>query len=108
MFLRRGIKITPGCTTTHGRYLLDRVDPDRVYRREIKHLPVIDDRQASGIVAAAANRNLQPLLSGKVHGSLHIGHALAEAAIYAIFGFLMVVFCFWGVNFLLSGLHAYA
>lgn len=31
-----------------------------------------------------------------------------RAAIYAIFGFLMVVFCFWGVNFLLSGLHAYA
>jgi ABC-type transport system involved in cytochrome c biogenesis permease subunit len=25
-----------------------------------------------------------------------------------VFGFLMVIFCFWGVNFLLSGLHAYA
>jgi ABC-type transport system involved in cytochrome c biogenesis permease subunit len=31
-----------------------------------------------------------------------------RAAIYAVFGFLMVIFCFWGVNFLLSGLHAYA
>jgi cytochrome c-type biogenesis protein CcsB len=31
-----------------------------------------------------------------------------RSAIYAIFGFLMVIFCFWGVNFLLSGLHAYA
>ena len=33
---------------------------------------------------------------------------LNRAAVYAIFGFLMVIFCFWGVNFLLSGLHAYA
>jgi ABC-type transport system involved in cytochrome c biogenesis permease subunit len=24
------------------------------------------------------------------------------------FAFLMVVFCFWGVNFLLSGVHDYA
>jgi len=36
------------------------------------------------------------------------GRLILRAAIYAVFGFLMVIFCFWGVNFLLSGLHAYA
>ena len=42
---------------------------------------------------------------------LHARMALWEgrrAAIYAIFGLLKVVVCWWGVNFLLSALRAYA
>jgi cytochrome c-type biogenesis protein CcsB len=43
-----------------------------------------------------------------IHARMTRGWGGHRAAIYAIFGFLMVIFCFWGVNFLLSGLHAYA
>lgn len=43
-----------------------------------------------------------------IHARMTRGWEGRRAAIYAIFGLLMVVFCFWGVNFLLSGLHAYA
>jgi cytochrome c-type biogenesis protein CcsB len=43
-----------------------------------------------------------------IHARMTRGWEGRRAAIYAVFGFLMVVFCFWGVNFLLSGLHAYA
>ncbi len=43
-----------------------------------------------------------------IHARMTRGWEGRRAAIYAIFGFLMVIFCFWGVNFLLSGLHAYA
>src|SRR5438094_2950533 len=43
-----------------------------------------------------------------IHARMTRGWEGRRAAIYSIFGFLMVVFCFWGVNFLLSGLHAYA
>ena len=43
-----------------------------------------------------------------IHARMTRGWEGHRAAIYAIFGFLMVIFCFWGVNFLLSGLHAYA
>ena len=43
-----------------------------------------------------------------IHARMTRGWEGHKAAIYAVFGFLMVVFCFWGVNFLLSGLHAYA
>ncbi len=43
-----------------------------------------------------------------IHARMTRGWGGRRAAIYAIFGLLMVVFCFWGVNFLLSGLHAYA
>ena len=43
-----------------------------------------------------------------IHARMTRGWEGHRAAIYAVFGFLMVIFCFWGVNFLLSGLHAYA
>ncbi|KXK05353.1 c-type cytochrome biogenesis protein CcsB [Nitrospirales bacterium NOB] len=43
-----------------------------------------------------------------IHARMTRGWEGHKAAVYAIFGFLMVIFCFWGVNFLLSGLHAYA
>jgi cytochrome c-type biogenesis protein CcsB len=43
-----------------------------------------------------------------IHARMTRGWEGRRAAIYAIFGLLMVIFCFWGVNFLLSGLHAYA
>jgi cytochrome c-type biogenesis protein CcsB len=43
-----------------------------------------------------------------IHARMTRGWEGRRAAIYAVFGFLMVIFCFWGVNFLLSGLHAYA
>jgi cytochrome c-type biogenesis protein CcsB len=43
-----------------------------------------------------------------IHARMNRGWEGRRAAVYAIFGFLMVIFCFWGVNFLLSGLHAYA
>jgi cytochrome c-type biogenesis protein CcsB len=43
-----------------------------------------------------------------IHARMTRGWEGRRAAIYSIFGFLMVIFCFWGVNFLLSGLHAYA
>jgi cytochrome c-type biogenesis protein CcsB len=43
-----------------------------------------------------------------IHARMTRGWEGRRAAIYAIFGFLMVVFCVCGVNFLLSGLHAYA
>ena len=43
-----------------------------------------------------------------IHARMNRGWEGRRAAIYAVFGFLMVIFCFWGVNFLLSGLHAYA
>ncbi len=43
-----------------------------------------------------------------IHARMTRGWEGRRAAIYQIFGFLMVIFCFWGVNFLLSGLHAYA
>jgi cytochrome c-type biogenesis protein CcsB len=43
-----------------------------------------------------------------IHARMTRGWEGHKAAIYAVFGFLMVIFCFWGVNFLLSGLHAYA
>ena len=43
-----------------------------------------------------------------IHARMNRGWGGRRAALYAIFGVLMVVFCFWGVNFLLSGLHAYA
>ncbi|MDP3092568.1 MAG: c-type cytochrome biogenesis protein CcsB [Nitrospira sp.] len=43
-----------------------------------------------------------------IHARMNRGWEGRRAALYAIFGVLMVVFCFWGVNFLLSGLHAYA
>ena len=43
-----------------------------------------------------------------VHARMTRGWEGRRSAIYAIFGLLMVIFCFWGVNFLLSGLHAYA
>jgi cytochrome c-type biogenesis protein CcsB len=43
-----------------------------------------------------------------IHARMTRGWEGRRAAIYAVFGLLMVVFCFWGVNFLLSGLHAYA
>jgi cytochrome c-type biogenesis protein CcsB len=43
-----------------------------------------------------------------IHARMTRGWEGHRAAVYAIFGFLMVIFCFWGVNFLLSGLHAYA
>ena len=43
-----------------------------------------------------------------IHARMTRGWGGHRAAIYAVFGFLMVIFCFWGVNFLLSGLHAYA
>ena len=43
-----------------------------------------------------------------IHARMNRGWEGHRAAIYQIFGLLMVVFCFWGVNFLLSGLHAYA
>jgi cytochrome c-type biogenesis protein CcsB len=43
-----------------------------------------------------------------IHARMNRGWEGRRAAIYQIFGFLMVIFCFWGVNFLLSGLHAYA
>ena len=31
-----------------------------------------------------------------------------STAVKIIYGAIIIVFCFWGVNFLLSGLHAYA
>jgi cytochrome c-type biogenesis protein CcsB len=43
-----------------------------------------------------------------IHARMNRGWEGRRAAWYSIFGFLMVIFCFWGVNFLLSGLHAYA
>ena len=43
-----------------------------------------------------------------IHARMNRGWEGHRAAVYQIFGLLMVVFCFWGVNFLLSGLHAYA
>ncbi len=43
-----------------------------------------------------------------IHARMTRGWEGRRAAIYAVFGLLMVIFCFWGVNFLLSGLHAYA
>ena len=43
-----------------------------------------------------------------IHARMNRGWEGHRAAVYSIFGFLMVIFCFWGVNFLLSGLHAYA
>ncbi len=43
-----------------------------------------------------------------IHARMNRGWEGHCAAVYQIFGFLMVVFCFLGVNFLLSGLHAYA
>ena len=43
-----------------------------------------------------------------IHARMNRGWEGRRAAVYSIFGFLMVIFCFWGVNFLLSGLHAYA
>jgi cytochrome c-type biogenesis protein CcsB len=43
-----------------------------------------------------------------IHARMNRGWEGHRAALYSIFGFLMVIFCFWGVNFLLSGLHAYA
>ena len=43
-----------------------------------------------------------------IHARMNRGWEGHRAAVYQIFGFLMVIFCFWGVNFLLSGLHAYA
>ena len=43
-----------------------------------------------------------------IHARMNRGWEGRRAAMYQIFGFLMVIFCFWGVNFLLSGLHAYA
>jgi len=43
-----------------------------------------------------------------IHARMNRGWEGHRAALYQVFGFGMVVFCFWGVNFLLSGLHAYA
>ena len=43
-----------------------------------------------------------------IHARMTRGWEGRRAAIYAVFGFLMVIFCFWGVNFCKSGLHAYA
>jgi cytochrome c-type biogenesis protein CcsB len=43
-----------------------------------------------------------------IHARMTRGWEGRRAAIYAVFGLFMVIFCFWGVNFLLSGLHAYA
>jgi len=43
-----------------------------------------------------------------IHARMNRGWEGRRAAAYQVFGFLMVIFCFWGVNFLLSGLHAYA
>src|SRR3989449_940876 len=43
-----------------------------------------------------------------IHARMNRGWEGHRAALYQVFGFGMVIFCFWGVNFLLSGLHAYA
>ena len=43
-----------------------------------------------------------------LHARMSHGWRGKKMAVFAVVGFFVVVFCYWGVNFVLSGLHSYA
>lgn len=48
------------------------------------------------------------IYAGYLHARVTHGWRGVKTAIFAIIGFLSVIFLYWGVSFLLPGLHAYA
>src|SRR5262249_6862494 len=52
-------------------------DPRVFDRRKIDHQTVVTNSQPTRIVAAAANRNKQIVVSREVYGTNHIGHVYA-------------------------------
>ncbi len=43
-----------------------------------------------------------------LHARMSRGWRGSRMAVFSIVGFFVVLFCYWGVNFVLSGLHSYA
>ncbi len=48
------------------------------------------------------------IYAGYLHARVTYGWRGVKTAIFAILGFLSVIFLYWGVSFILPGLHAYA
>ncbi len=59
----------------HARRPVGRIDVDGIHRRQIDYEAIVAHRRARDVVSAAADRHLQVVLAGEVHGGDDVGDA---------------------------------
>ena len=74
--LRRRVEVEPGGAAGGAGDPCLGVHVDVPHRREVDHEAVVADAMPSGIMPTTANRDLQPVRTGKIEGG---GHVLAPA-----------------------------
>ena len=77
MLCRLAVDVPERGSRSDRRGLCPGIDPDEVHEREVDHQPVVADRIAGDVVAAALDRQQKPLISREIDGVLDIGGALA-------------------------------
>ncbi len=75
--VRGVVHVAPGAAAAHANGPRRRIDMDVVDRGKIDDQAIVADTQAAGVVASAANRNLQILLPPETNGGDDVGHVRA-------------------------------
>ena len=71
----RVVEIAPGAPALDARGALLGIDVNPLHRGQVHHQPVVADRAAGDVVAAAADRDRQSLPAREVDRRDHVGHA---------------------------------
>ena len=77
--MRGMIDIAPCAAAADAHGSRGRIDMNKLDRGEIDHQAIVADSQAAGVMAAAANGDLQVMLTAEVNGRHHVGHVGAFA-----------------------------